>query len=159
VRRPVTVTRISSRLTVWSKRLFPLFCVGVPAFIIAIGLLQRSPREDPAFFIGPCVVGVFLFLLLRKQLGSLADEVYDAGEYLLVKNRGEETRVPLTNVMNVSVSTFNNSRRITLRLVTPNKLGREVSFAPVAGFTLLPWGPNAVADDLIERVDRARSRR
>lgn len=153
------MTRISSRLTVWSKRLFPLFCVGVPAFIIAIGLVHRSPRDDPAFFIGPCVIGVFLFFLLRKQLGSLADEVYDAGDYLLVKNRGEETRIPLTNVMNVSVSTFNNSPRITLRLVTANKLGREVTFAPVTGFTLLPFGRNAVADDLVERVYRARCRR
>ena len=153
------MTRISSRLTVWSKRLFPLLCIGVPAFIIAIGLVHRSPREDPAFFIGPCVIGVFLFFVLRKQLGSLADEVYDAGDYLLVKNRREETRIPLASVMNVSVSTFNNSPRITLRLLTPNKLGREVSFAPVSGFTLLPMARNAVADDLMERVDRARSRR
>jgi hypothetical protein len=34
-----------------------------------------------------------------------------------------------------------------------------VSFAAVTGFTLLPWSRNAVADDLIKPVDRARSGR
>jgi len=81
------------------------------------------------------------------------------GDFLLVKNRGEEDRVTLSNVMNVSASTNMNPPQITLRLVKPGKFGTEIAFSPTAGFALNPFAKNQVAEDLIVRVDRARSKR
>ena len=45
---------------------------------------------------------------------------------------------------------------MTLRLVTPGKFGKEVSFSPVRPLSLNPFTKNAIAESLIERVDKAR---
>ncbi len=99
------------------------------------------------------------FVVMKKLVWDLADEVYDGGDFLLVKNRGEEDRVLLSNIMNVSVSTNMNPPRITLRLVAPGRFGDEVSFSPASSFTLNPFARNQIAEDLIVRVDKARSAR
>jgi hypothetical protein len=61
--------------------------------------------------------------------------------------------------MNVNASTYVNPPRITLRLVTPGRFGNEIAFSPIAGFRLNPFAKNKIAEDLIVRVDRARSKR
>ena len=68
-----------------------------------------------------------MFLLVPGVMAvwDLVDAVFDYGDYLLVKNRGAENRIMLSNIMNVSSSTFMNPPRITLKLVRPSKLGRE----------------------------------
>ena len=60
--------------------------------------------------------------------------------------------------MNVSSTTFSNPPRITLRLVKQGKFGKEIAFQP-AGFSLNPFAKNPIAEDLIVRVDDARTRR
>jgi hypothetical protein len=40
--------------------------------------------------------------------------------------------------------------------VNPGRFGKEVSFIPVKPLGLNPFASNAVADSLIERVDKAR---
>jgi hypothetical protein len=96
---------------------------------------------------------------MKKLFWDLADEVYDCGDSLLIRNRGEEERVSLSNIMNVSISPVMNPPRVTLRLVTPSKFGNEVAFLPIVGFTLNPFAKNQVVEDLIVRVDQARSKR
>lgn len=90
---------------------------------------------------------------------DLADEVYDCGDSLLIRNRSKEDTIALSNIMNVSASTYMNPPRVTLRLVTPSKFGSEVAFSPIVGFTLNPFAKNRVTENLIVRVDQARSRR
>ena len=96
---------------------------------------------------------------MKKLVWDLADEVYDYGDSLLIKNRGIEENVLLSNIMNVSASTSMNPPRITLRLVTPGQLASEILFCPISPFSLNPFVKNAVAEDLIVRVDNARSKR
>ena len=102
---------------------------------------------------------VFGYFLMKKLVWDLVDEVYDCGDFLLVKNRDEEERIALSNIMNVNASTYINPPRITLRLVNPSKFGSEVAFSPITGFKLNPFAKNAVAEDLIVRVYQARSKR
>jgi hypothetical protein len=153
------VTKISSGSTFSSKKLFPLMWFGFLAVFVVLTTLTGAAESDPMFLIGPAVVAVFGFFLMKKLVWDLVDEVYDCGDFLLVKNRGEEERVPLSNIMNVNASTAMNPPRITLRLVKPGRFGQEIAFSPVTGFTLNPFAKNQVAEDLIVRVDRARSRR
>jgi len=116
-------------------------------------------EKDPVFVFGPAIMAVFGYLLMKKLVWDLVDEVYDCGDFLLVRNRGNEERVQLSNIMNVSASILVNPPRITLRLANPGKFGSEVAFSPVIGFTLNPFAKSVVAEDLIMRVDRARSKR
>jgi hypothetical protein len=104
-------------------------------------------------------MAVFGHFLMKKLVWDLVDEVYDCGDFLLVKNRDDEERIALSNIMNVNASTYINPPRITLRLVNPSKFGSEVAFSPITGFKLNPFAKNAVAEDLIVRVYQARSKR
>jgi hypothetical protein len=151
--------RISSTWTFFNKKLFPLLWFGFLTFFVVTMVHTRVPNADPMFLIIPALMALFGFFLMKKLVWDLVDEVYDCGDFLLIRNRGEEDRVALANVMNVNASTFVNPPRITLRLRNPGKFGQEVSFSPVTGFSLNPFAKNQVAEDLIVRVDQARPRR
>ncbi len=153
------MTQISSKYLFFTKKGFPLLWFGFLGFFVVDAVANGAFEKDPMFLVVPCLMAVFGFFLMKKLVWDLADEVYDGGDFLLVKNRGEEDRVLLSNIMNVSASTNMNPPRITLRLVNPGRFGTEISFSPASPFTLNPFAKNQVAEDLIVRVDKARSTR
>jgi hypothetical protein len=152
------MTKISSKSTFIYKRLFPILWFGFIAVFLAVALFSGAGQSDLLFLFVALGMGVFGFFLFRRLVWDLADEVLDAGDHLLVKRRGTEERIPISNIMNVSVSSYVNPIRVSLRLVKPGKLGSEVAFTPQAPFTLNPFAKNRVAEDLIVRVHRERTR-
>jgi hypothetical protein len=154
------VTKISSKWTFFHKRIFPFAFFGFIAFFFADSWDHPDHEPDFMFYIVPVVMAVFMFGIMKKFVWDLADEVYDSGDSLLVRRRGEEERINLSNIINVNVSSSANQPRITLRLDKPGRLGREVAFSPASGgFTLNPFAKNPIGEDLIARVDRARTKR
>ena len=151
--------KISSNSTVFYKKWFPLLWFGFIAFFIVTSIISGATNKTPLFLIIPSLMAVLGFFLMKKLVWNLVDEVYDGGDFLLVKNKGEEERIALSNIMNVSASISMNPPQITLRLVTPAKLGSEISFSPKFKFSMLPFAKNEVAEDLIVRIDKARSNR
>ena len=113
--------------------------------------------NDPMFIVVPCLMAVFGFFFMRKFIWDLADEVFDGGDFLLVKYRGAEDKILLANIMNVSASASTNPPRITLRLIKPSKLGNEISFSPDAPLSLNPFAKNPIAEELIVRVHMAKA--
>jgi hypothetical protein len=158
-RRLHAMMRISSRRIVFYKWVFPAAWFGVLALALISMLASRAFEKSPLLLVIPCVVAAFGYLFMKKLAWDLADEVYDCGDHLLIRARGEEQQVPLSNIMNVSASTLVNPSRITLRLLQPGRLGAEIAFSPVAPFSLNPFAKNAVAEDLMARVDAARTER
>jgi hypothetical protein len=149
--------QISSRLTWFVKKVFPAFWFGFLLVFLSISVFANVPRDARVpFVIVPCVMAVFGFLLFRKLIWDLADEVFDAGDHLVVRKGGEQDVIRLDNIMNVSATVAVNPPRITLRLVKPGRFGDEVVFSPPRPFSLNPFARNAVAEDLIVRVDAAR---
>ncbi len=148
---------ISSGQTFYMKRVFPFFWFGFIAFFFITASLSGAWKQ-PMFLGMPLIMAAFGFFLFRKLLWDLADEVQDGGDFLRVRRGAIEERVELSNVMNVSMSQFSNPRRLTLRLRRPGNLGEEISFIPKSPFQLNPFARNPVAERLIERVDRLRSR-
>jgi hypothetical protein len=148
--------QISSRSLYLYKRVFPAFWFGILALILLGPLLGNAPRPPIPFFLGPLVMGVFGYVLMKKLVWDLADQVFDCGDHLLVKHRGVEESVPLGNIMNVSASMFMRPPRVTLKLVNPGKFGSEISFSPVTPFSLNPFASNTVVNDLITRAYKAR---
>ena len=148
--------KISGRTTFFYKRLFPALFFGFLLIFVCAGLLLSSVRPPLAFFLPPLLIIPFGFLLMHKLVWDLADEVWDGGDHLVVKIGDQSESVPLSNIMNVSASTLVNPPRITLRLVSPGRFGKEISFSPPRNSMFNPFARNAVADDLIERVHRAK---
>ena len=154
--------RISSRNTFFVKRVFPVLWFGGLALFIGTGLtLGVHARSKPPFavFIAPLLMFGFGYWLMRRLVFDLADEVYDEGDALRVRFRGDEERIPLANIMNISYSGLTNPARATLTLRQPGMFGKEVTFSPVQKVL----GPllrtsNPIVSDLIERVDAARRR-
>ncbi len=155
----LTVTKISSGQTWFYKRVFPAIWFGFLAVFTVRSALGGTAGLDAMFIVIPVAMAVFGFFLMRKLVWDLLDEVYDCGDSLLVRNRGEEDSISLSIVMNISASTNTNPPRVTLRLETPSKFGSEVAFSPIGQFTLNPFAKNKIAEDLMVRVDQARSRR
>jgi len=142
-----------------ARNIFPVLWFGILAFVmfmmIAIGVYEKAPMA----LAGPCLMAILGYFMMKKLVWDLVDEVYDCGDLLLVRERGEEVRIPLSDIINVSASMLVNPPRVTLRLVKPGRFGDEISFSPVRPLTINPFARNQMIDDLIIRVDMARSKR
>ncbi len=153
------MTRISSRYTFFYKRVFPLFWFGFIASLVVRSLAADAGDRHFMLFAVPGMMVVIGFIVFKKFTRDLADEVSDGGEFLLIRKGGEEERIRLSNIMNVSVTSNVNPPRIILRLDKPGRFGTEIAFSPTIGFSLNPFAKGRVAEDLIVRVDRARCER
>lgn len=152
------MTKISKNLF-FIKNVFPLIWFGLLGSFVWTDISTGTYKKDIMFLAVPGFMAILGFALMKKLVWDLIDEVYDCGDHLLVRRGDEEERIPLSGIINVSSSVATNPPRITLRLATPGKFGNEISFSPVTTFTLNPFAKNAVAEDLIVRVDKARSSR
>ena len=155
--------RLSSPSTFFYKRVFPVFWFGFLAvFVLTSFGLGRAPhRADlTPFLIGPLFMVIVGFVLMRKLIFDLVDEVWLDGDNLVIKNRGESSRIPLRDVINVNATSMTNPRRVTLMLRTVStRWGKEISFMPNSPrgiFSAFKTDP--VAADLIQRIDALRQR-
>ena len=148
--------RISSGGTFFYKRIFPALWFGIIVVFVTVVTATGKALERPDLFVAPAIMALFGYLMMRTLLFDLVDEVLDGGSYLLVRNRGEEERIALADVINVSATHLVNPPRISLRLSAPGRFGKEVVFSPVKGAFVNPFRKNPIAEELIVRVDRAR---
>lgn len=150
--------RISTPYT-FSLKIFPFVFFGFLAFFFFLLLRNGAYQKAPMFLLVPCVMAVIGYQWWKTTLRDLVDEVDDCGDYLLVKKRGEEDTVLLSNIINVNFSTDPRgvAARITLRLASPGKFGTEISFAPPPQIHMSFPRRNEIAEDLLARADKART--
>jgi hypothetical protein len=146
--------RISSRMTFWYKRVFPIFWFGfLLLFVVVPWTVGRGPAQalPTMFFIMPALFGILGYVIMKKLVFDLVDEVLDDGDALVVRNRDLEERIALSNIVNVSYSQFVNPPRVTLLLRNPSLFGERVSFCAPTRFN--PFSSSPMIDDLIRRID------
>ena len=150
--------RLLSKMTFFNKRIFPVIWFSIPALILLGGSVAAWNGAQIPFqlFVVPIGLAVFCFFILKLLVFDLLDEVWDEDETLLLRNGGQEDRIQLTNIINVSHATFTNPPRSTLTLRHPCRFGEEITFSPLA--RLNPFSKDPIAKELIERVDAARQR-
>ena len=152
--------RISSSMTFFYKRVFPAIWFGFLLLFMAgpfiAPLFGGSVSGSPmAFLFVPAFMIVFGYFSMKKLVFDLVDEVLDDGDALVIKNGHREERVPLSDITNVGYSQYMNPPRITLSLRIPSQFGDRVTFcAPVS---LLPFSTTPIVDELIKRIDAART--
>ena len=155
------MNRLSSKWTLFSKRIVPVVWIAfLVAFAVPLIFVSRAGTPlHPVIFIAPIIASVIVFFVMKRTVFTLVDEVWDGGDFLLVRNKGQEDRIPLENIMNVSYTMFGNNRRATLRLRTGCRFGSEVAFMPVAPAWRLTFFTNPILEELIGRIDAARRRK
>ena len=151
------MTRVSSQMTVFYKRVFPILFFGI-LLVVAVGpVLADSGKLLPLpFLFLPAFMAVFAYVIMKKVIFDLVDEVWDDGDGLIVRNGTAQERIPLSNIKNVSYSVLTNPPRVTLSLRQPGNFGSEVTFC--APMRFVPFAKSPVIDALIERIDAARKR-
>jgi hypothetical protein len=143
--------RISSKLTWWLKKAFPVFWFGFTGLFIFVGGFEVILQQAPAFLLlPPFVLAAFGYVMMRWLVFPLADEVWIDGDDIVVRNNGYEDRFPITNIINVENSRFMNPERITLTLKEPCALGSEIVFSPLE--RLLKITRHPLAEELIRRA-------
>ena len=151
---------ISSRMTFFSKRVFPVLWFGFLAIFAGLSLIpavQIGADSQLGFFVVPALMAAFGYFLMRKLVFNLVDEVWDDGETLVVKNRGQEERIALRDIKNVGYSPYINPPRVTLSLRRPTAFGEEINFAAPTRF--VPFSKSPAIVELIDRVDLARQKK
>jgi len=144
---------ISSRLTFFYKRILPIFWFGVLIVVLLFSLAAPGPPPIGMVIVPMVMIGVGA-VIMKLFVLDLLDQVFDDGDALVLKNRGQEERIPFSDIKNVSYSPFINPPRVVLSLRRPTIFGDKVAFcAPVR---IVPFASSAAIDDLIERIDRAR---
>jgi hypothetical protein len=151
--------RISSSMTFFYKRVFPIIFLGFLLLFVAFGLTTGMTTEQfppLPFFVVPIIMLVIFFFVMKKLVFDLVDEVLDAGEALVVRNGGQEERIALSEIMNVNYSPLVNPPRVTLSLRRPSMFGEQVTFCAPVRF--VPFSTSPIIDELIQRIDAARRR-
>src|SRR5258705_6301830 len=90
--------RISSRVTFLFKQVFPLIWLGFFAIFFAVslsGFWRSGDFTALPFLIIPVLITIFGFLIMKKLVFDLADEVIDVGDALLIRNGSKQEQVPL----------------------------------------------------------------
>lgn len=150
--------RLSSKQTFWFKRVFPVIWFSGLAVVLVISLVSAIRVSSFAaipFVAIPVVLMLGGYFLLRQLVLDLVDEVFDAGDGLVVRNKGQSARIALRDIVNVD-SLVASPPRIVLTLRTPTPFGQKVAFSPIRPFTLNPFAGIPIANELIERIDQAR---
>jgi len=148
--------KLTSKATFFQKRVFPFIWFGFLGIFLCVGLFANVAGNGPGFMfiVMPMLMAPFGYFVMKKLVWDLADEVYDDGTTLLIKNQGKEVRVSLKDIKNVSYSTMTNPPRVTLSIRYKTDLGDELSFSPPASW--IPFKKNKDIEELIDRIDQAR---
>jgi hypothetical protein len=151
---------VSSKMTFFYKRVFPVIWFGFLTLFIAFGVFSTSRGSQYLiipFLIVPLLMAVFGYWIMKKVVFNLADAVLDAGNALVVRSGGQEERIALSDIKNVNYSPYMSPPQVTLSVRRHTVFGDTVSFcAPVS---IAPFWSSPVIHDLIDRVDAARRKR
>jgi hypothetical protein len=145
--------KISSKSTWWNKKAFPAMWFGFLGVFMCVLIPGVTQGQAPAFLLlWPLGLAVFGYVLMRELVFSLMDEVWIDGDDIVVRNRGEEDRFPISNIVNVDCSVMTNPERIVLTLRTPSEFGQEIVFSPLSRWW--PFSRHPLATELIRLAHR-----
>ncbi len=136
------------------KWVFPTFWFGILG-LFALFALTTEPTHFMTVLM-PIAMMVFGFVIIKKFVWDLADEVLDGGDHLLVRKGDLEQKIYLSDIVNIEHIGMSSPPRVTIMWRTPGPLGTEVAFTAPVSFN--PFKRPKLVRELIERVDRTRRR-
>ncbi|TKB47412.1 hypothetical protein [Thalassotalea mangrovi] len=140
--------------TFYFKKLFPTVWFGFLFIFFITSLSSGASQESLMFLIMPIFMAGFGFILFKKLVWDLADEVIDLGDHLLFKKGSKEQRVYFKDMININHQ-MSSPEKITIHTRETGAIGNEVSFNPPTRFN--PLAKNPIYKELIARMDSARN--
>ena len=141
------MTRLSSKWTFFYKRIFPALFVGFLILFSAVPLFTATSSGNYPqlpFFVVPIVMAVIFYVVMKKLIFDLVDEVADLGDALLVKNGEQEDRIALSDIININYTPLMSPPRVTLSLRKAGLFGKQVSFC--APIRFMPFASSPIDD-------------
>ena len=148
--------------TLFYKRVVPIVWA---AFVVALAaitvwrLVTAASDYSPFELVPLMIVGLIAFMWTRLVGSGLADEVFDGGDHLVVRQGGAEARVALGEIDEVKESRFmKQPPQIELVMRHPGRFGRVIAFVPT-GYTFVPLTKSPLFYELTQRIAVARRER
>lgn len=148
--------------TLFYKKVVPIIWA---AFVVALAaitvrrLVTAAPEYSPFEFVPLMLVGVIAFMWTRLVGSGLADEVFDGGDHLVVRQGGTEERVTLAEIEDVKESRFmKQPPQLELVMRHSGRFGRVITFVPT-GYSFVPLTKSPLFYELTERIAVARRER
>ena len=143
-------------LAVWAElhHWTATFVVSAMAFLV-IGVIGMPGALTGIFFY---LVPVIFFDLVPGIFNVMSGyKVWDAGDALIVRNKGQENRIPLSAIIDVKyrITSLVGPVRIILTLRTPSIFGDTITFLSRDIITFrfrAPFFRSPIADDLSKRA-------
>ena len=100
--------------------------------MVTIGLISQVWYEEasPLVLLIPLGTMLFGYLFLKALVLDLVDRVYLCEGTIVARNRGEEDRFLLSNIVSLYATWRIYPEQITLILHHPCKFGSSISFSP-----------------------------
>lgn len=152
--------RISSSLTFWYKRLGPWIWFGFLG-LATLGSAVAALRGnlDPRLCAAPPAVALVTCIYMRRFAFTVADEVYDTGDALVIRNKGREITVPICRLLSAKYSCIADPPRITLAFRLSALAEARVEFIPKIVLRMFVFRAPPLAADLSARIAAEKSRR
>eukprot|EP01029_Cantina_marsupialis_P009751 TRINITY_DN22570_c0_g1_i3.p1 TRINITY_DN22570_c0_g1~~TRINITY_DN22570_c0_g1_i3.p1 ORF type:complete len:151 (-),score=8.91 TRINITY_DN22570_c0_g1_i3:183-635(-) len=142
--------KISSNLTFFYKKILPLYFLVFIFSLIVIGFISEPFQNSTIFLVSPLIIASLGFIIFRKLIWNLCDNVYDCGDFLLFKNGKKEKKVYFKDIINVAQKQFLHPERVTIYTQNENK----ITFSPLLKHNL--FSSNPIVKELIKRVEQTK---
>lgn len=148
---PWTMYKLSADSTSLYKKLFPfsMYVVLAAFYALCMVAMYQIGEFDIWFFLVPVGLAALAYFLLQDGMIGLADDVFDCGEYLLVRSKGKEIRVDLEDVVKFEYSYRTQPQLICLTYKKSENSYRTVKFTPPTD----QQSPNPEIMDVIRRIE------
>ena len=95
------------------------------------------------------------FMLLKKMVWDLADEVYDNGDSLVFRKGRIEQIVRLKDIINIDYTHMGSPERVVVHTREKGTIGNELAFSVPMRLNFFKKDP--YVRELIDRVDKSKN--
>lgn len=151
---PHSMNKLSADATSLYKKLFPFSMYLILAIFYALCMvaMYQVGEFDIWFFLVPVCMAVLAYFIMQDGMIGLADDVFDCGEYLLIRNKGKETQIHLSDVVDFEYSYLTHPQLICFSYKKSRSSYKTLKFSPDTD----QQSPHPDILDLIKRIDAAK---
>lgn len=154
--RPIYVNQLSTKASSSYKKLFPIlfFSCAAILYIWFVSAMLYDQEFDWLILCTPLILAVIGYFMMKDGMIGLVDEVIDCGEYLLIKQEGNETQVYLSDIVQFEYAYATNPPMVSMTYQKYQKNGKTIRFSPALQGDLSR--PDPEIQRLIQRIEAAK---